>query len=142
MEIYTKTKEETIKFGTELANSLKSGDILCLEGELGAGKTTLVKGLAKGLGINEEILSPTFVLMNIHEIKNNKKNIEQVVHIDTYRLKNEEELLDIGAEDYLGAPNTICVIEWPEKIAGLLKGKKVITVKIEHAEGGRKITVK
>src|SRR3989344_6438021 len=139
MEIITKTKEETIKFGTKLANSLKSGDILCLRGELGAGKTTLVKGLAVGLGIDEEILSPTFVLMNIHEITNSNKNIMQIAHIDTYRLKNEEELSDIGAEDYLGAPNTICVIEWPEKIANLLNGKKVIAVKIERVESGRKI---
>lgn len=130
-----------MKFGVELANSLKGGDILCLKGELGAGKTTLVKGLARGLDIGEEILSPTFVLMNIHKIKKNKNNIKQIVHIDTYRLKNAEELLDIGVEDYLGEPHTICVIEWPEKIAGLLKEKKVITVKIEHVEGGRKITV-
>ncbi len=102
---------------------------------MGAGKTTLVKGIAEGLGVKEEIKSPTFTLMNVY-----LGNKLKLVHIDTYRLKNEQELIGIGATDYLGTENTIAIVEWPEKIAGLLKNKKVMTLKIEHLdENKRKI---
>ncbi len=117
-------------FGKNLATKLNGGDILLLVGELGAGKTTLVKGLATGLKIQFEITSPTFTLMNTYPVDSNK--IKTLVHIDTYRLKDEEELLEIGVEDYLGKTDTVCIIEWPEKIAGLLKGKKIKTIKISH----------
>lgn len=141
MEIISRTTEETTEFGKKLASQLKGGDILLLEGELGAGKTTLVKGLAVGLGIQNEITSPTFTLMNIYPVNSDK--IKTLVHIDTYRLKDKEELIEIGAEDYLGQPDTLCIVEWPEKIAGLLKDKKTITVTIEHsADNQRKINKK
>ena len=134
MEKNTKNVKETTAFGIAFAKKLKGGDILCLEGDLGAGKTALTKGIALGLGIKKEILSPTFSLMNVYTIAKNK----QLVHIDTYRLKNEEELIDIGAMDYIGAPNTICIIEWPDKIKNLLKKNKTILVKIEHLEGDKR----
>lgn len=138
MELTARNNKEMEKIGQELAGRLQGGDILCLEGNLGAGKTTLIKGLARAFKIKDDITSPTFSLMNIYDIKTAK--IRRLIHIDTYRLKNEEELLDIGAEDYLGKPDTICVIEWPEKIKGLLKNKKIATVAIEHLpDGGRKI---
>lgn len=140
MLIITKTTEETTEFGKNLSAQLKGGDILLLEGELGAGKTTLVKGLAAGLGISYEITSPTFTLMNIYPVNSDK--IKTLVHIDTYRLKDEEELTEIGVEDYLGKPDALCIIEWPEKIAGLLKNKKTTVVTIEHSENNqRKITI-
>ncbi len=118
-----------------------------MEGNLGAGKTTLVKGLAKALGIKKNITSPTFALMNIYECPAKKTKqkfdtklaIKKLAHIDTYRLKNEEELIDIGIEDYLGAPDTLCVIEWPERITGLLKNKKIKKIRIEHAENNERI---
>lgn len=141
MQKTTTSEQETQQFGTELAQKLQGGDILCLYGELGAGKTALTKGIAEGFGIQENITSPTFTLMNIYPIKNYKLKIKNLVHIDTYRLKNEEDLVEIGAEDYLGAPDTICVIEWPEKIEGLLQNKKMLKVKIEHSPNGRKIDI-
>lgn len=137
MQIITNSENETREFGRELSQKLKGGDILLLSGDLGAGKTVLVKGIAKGLGVSRAITSPTFSLMNVYETAGAK-----LVHIDTYRLKHEQELLDIGAEDYLGKPDTICVIEWPEKIAGILENKKTITAVIEHQDQHRrKITV-
>lgn len=130
----TKSQSETELFGKKLSAKLNGGNILLLFGELGAGKTSLVKGVAKGLGINREITSPTFTLMNVYEIKNKKSQIKQLVHIDTYRLKDEKELIEIGVEDYLAKPDTVCIIEWPEKISGLLKNKKTTLISLEHGD--------
>ncbi len=132
MSTITKSQSETEEFGKKLSAKLKGGDILLLSGDLGAGKTSLVKGIAKGLGVEHEITSPTFTLMNVYEIKNS--GIKKFVHIDTYRLKDEKELLEIGIEDYLGEANTVCVIEWPEKISGLLKDKKTTSIALEHTD--------
>jgi len=123
-----------------------------LYGPPGTGKTTLTKGIALGLGIKKEILSPTFTLMNIHPtpsalggLRRASHNIKTLVHIDTYRLKNEQELIEIGAEDYLGVADTICIVEWPEKIEGLLNSirqrranlcLKKITIK--HLDGDKR----
>ena len=142
MQIITHSEQETKDLAKKIAAKLSGGMILCLYGELGAGKTTFVKGLAKGLGIKDNITSPTFALMNFYKIRNPKSEIRNLVHIDTYRLKNEEELIQIGAEDYVGAPDSITVIEWPEKIINLLKNKKVVRVYLDHAsDSDRKIKV-
>lgn len=137
MNTFTNSTEETEKFGIELSPKLKGGDIVLLTGNLGAGKTALVKGIAKGFGIKNTITSPTFTLMNLYPISNKQSAISQLVHIDTYRLKEETELAEIGAEDYLGKPNTICLIEWPDKIEGLLQKydtKNFISIEIKQLE--------
>ncbi len=146
MTTTTNSPQETEEFGIKLSQKLNSGNILLLSGDLGAGKTALVKGIAKGFGIKNEITSPTFTLMNVYDIKD--KKINTLVHIDTYRLKHEKELLEIGVEDYLGKDNTICLIEWPEKIIELLKNPrfekdKMMLINIEHSEDSnqRKITI-
>jgi tRNA threonylcarbamoyladenosine biosynthesis protein TsaE len=133
MEIITSSINETINFGKNLAAKLAGGDVVLLYGELGAGKTTLVKGLAAGIGVKSEITSPTFSLMNVYPAGE-----VNLVHIDTYRLKNEQELIDIGVEDYLSRPDSVCVIEWPEKISGLLQNKKTTAITIEHIEQNRR----
>ncbi|MEK7680833.1 MAG: tRNA (adenosine(37)-N6)-threonylcarbamoyltransferase complex ATPase subunit type 1 TsaE [Patescibacteria group bacterium] len=138
--IFTSNSDkETKKIGQDLSRSFSGGDILLLYGELGAGKTTLVKGIAKGLGIDKEITSPTFSLMNIFEVK--KRNFNKLIHIDTYRLEKEQELIQIGAEDYLGVPDAVVIVEWPEKMENLLKNKKVKKIRTEHSCSGRKITI-
>src|SRR3989339_1387071 len=141
----SKSQQQTMSIGKQIAIKLRGGDIVLLRGDLGAGKTTLVKGIAFGLGIKEKITSPTFTLMNVHEVKSQKfikSKVKNMVHIDTYRLKNENELIEIGVEDYLGEKDYICVIEWPEKITGLLQGKKTMMVDIESVEKNeRKIRV-
>jgi tRNA threonylcarbamoyladenosine biosynthesis protein TsaE len=137
------SRKQTMNFGKQLAYKLKGGDVVLLKGDLGAGKTTLVKGIALGLGIKNEITSPTFALMNVYEVKSQKSiksKVIKFVHIDTYRLANEKELIEIGVEDYLGDKNCVCVIEWPEKLTTLLKNKKTISVDIESVgENKRKI---
>src|SRR3989339_89069 len=123
MKQKTNTTKEMIVLGEKIASKLTGGDIILLQGELGAGKTTMSKGIAKGLEITDEIVSPTFTLMNVYE--NGK-----LVHIDTYRLENADGLLEIGVEDYLGQADTITIVEWPEKIQELIKDKKTIEISI------------
>lgn len=142
MKHIAKNEKEMVEIGLKTASGLKGGDILCFYGDLGAGKTTFIKGLARGLGVSKKITSPTFALMNIYNTKTLKhENIKTFVHIDTYRLKDKQELTDIGALDYIGAPDTITAIEWPEKIKALLKNKKCVDVRIRHLRNGREIEI-
>lgn len=138
----TKNQKETINLGKKIATTFQGGDVILLEGDLGAGKTTLTKGIAEYFGIKKNITSPTFSLMNVYEVKSLKvSKVKSLVHIDTYRLENEEKLIEIGAEDYVGAPDTVCIIEWPEKLKKLLKNRKLVKIKIEHLDKGRKIMI-
>lgn len=130
--------EDTENIAKDIAKNLNPGDILLLQGNLGAGKTTLTKMIATELGVKDDVTSPTFGLMNLYPISESL----QLVHIDTYRLEDEQALVDIGVEDYLGDSETICIIEWPEKIEGLLEDKKVKLVEITIGEeNSRKIII-
>jgi tRNA threonylcarbamoyladenosine biosynthesis protein TsaE len=104
----TYSERETFELGKTLAKSLKDGDIVELEGRLGAGKTVFAKGIASGLGIMEEVTSPTFTLLKEYEGR------LKLHHFDLYRIENQEELREIGFYDYLGAEG-VCVIEWAGK---------------------------
>ena len=124
--------EKTRLFGLEVGQKLKSGAVLALKGELGAGKTTFVEGLVEGvLGKRIPIESPTFCYLNIYEGK--------VFHFDLYRLKSAEQFLEMGFEEFLFTG--IACIEWSERIESLLP-EDVITVEIIHEEGGRCIISK
>jgi len=137
-ELLIRNEKEMLDFGKTVALQLKGGDILCLYGNLGAGKTTLTKGIAQVFGIKQRIKSPTFTLFNVYPVQINGKSIK-FVHVDAYRLKDEEEMIDVGIDDYLGDAGTICVVEWAEKLPDLLKKKKCVEIHIEHTETGRKI---
>lgn len=128
----TKTARETIQVGRQMAKKLKGGEIVLLQGELGAGKTILAKGLAQGLGVKAVITSPTFSLMNVYQVDDSETKIKKFVHIDTYRLANGEELLQIGGRDYLGEKDTVCVVEWPAKVLELLADKNTICFEIKN----------
>ncbi len=149
MEYRAATSEEMEKVGQKIASALKGGDVVLLYGDLGAGKTTLTKGIAKGLGVKKTAISPTFSLINVYDIKTfqptagpplaeKHKNIKTFIHVDTYRLKNKEELINIGITDYLGEKNTVCVIEWPDKVEDLLADKKIIKISIQYIDGERR----
>jgi tRNA threonylcarbamoyladenosine biosynthesis protein TsaE len=112
--VETHSLEETLKFGEQLARDLHRGDVLAVSGELGAGKTALVKGIARGLGIAQDVTSPTFTL--VHEYVGGRLPL---FHVDLYRLKNLEQALAIGIEEYVNGPG-VTVIEWAEKIEPLL----------------------
>ena len=106
--------EETWALARELAKELKSGDVVCLEGDLGAGKTTFVQGLAAALGVPGRVTSPTFCIVQEHQSPS-----VLLVHMDLYRLHGEEDVEAIGWEDYL-ARGAIFVIEWPERAGSLI----------------------
>ncbi|HYE60249.1 MAG TPA: tRNA (adenosine(37)-N6)-threonylcarbamoyltransferase complex ATPase subunit type 1 TsaE [Candidatus Kapabacteria bacterium] len=142
MQYTTTGSSETRTLGQHIASECKGGDTLLLEGNLGAGKTTLVKGIAEGLGIPLPVVSPTFTLLNMYPVAGNTRGIQQLIHIDTYRLETEDQLRAIGAEDYIGDEHTLTIIEWPEKLAKLLQGKKTKTIILKHASGDeRSITI-
>lgn len=139
MTYYPKTESEMEQLGAELARTAHGGDIFTLSGDLGAGKTTLARGFFTALGVTQHITSPTFTLMNTYALSGS--DAKTGVHIDTYRLENEKELFDIGADEYVGDPRCITLIEWPEKLSAILTGKKVHTVTIQHSSDGRIVTV-
>ena len=113
-----------------------SHNIICFQGEMGAGKTTFIKALVKELGRNDDVTSPTFALVNEYVTQDYKK----IFHFDFYRIEDEEEALDIGLEDYLDSGN-ICLIEWPNKITNFVPDNHQ-TISIEILEdGSRQITV-
>jgi len=118
MKIITKSTKETKDFGLRLAKKAQGGQIFALIGDLGGGKTYFTKGFAKGLGIKKVIQSPSFLLMKIYTIK--KGRVKYFCHVDTYRLKNPKEILEIGLREYLGQLDTITVIEWADKIKHIL----------------------
>jgi len=117
MEYMTNSDEETRKLAEKLAKTLAGGEIFVLTGDLGAGKTTFIQGLAKGLGIKNNLTSPTFVLMKRYKTKN--PNL-YLVHIDCYRVESSEALKDLGLDEIFEDKRNIVVIEWGEKIEGVL----------------------
>ena len=118
--------KETEEFGERLGSLLQGGDILSLMGDLGAGKTTLTKSIGKGLGVEDYITSPTFTLINEY------KGRVWVYHFDVYRLEDEEDLLDLGYEDYFYS-NGVTIIEWADKIEDILPQNR-INIKIEKGK--------
>lgn len=139
----SQSPQETISLAKKIAQKLKKGDILALEGNLGSGKTVFTQGIARGLKIKKNVNSPTFALMKVYPFffKNNSQI--NLCHIDAYRLNSEEELISIGALDYLGQERTITVIEWAEKIKKILP-ETHISVKIKNGsrESERIIKIK
>lgn len=105
--------------------------VVAVSGDLGAGKTTLTQAICKALGIRDNVVSPTFVIMKRYQITPE----QTLIHIDAYRLESENELLHLGWEEMLADTNNIILIEWPEKVPGLIP-KDAIWVKLTHKEEG------
>ncbi|MCR4688828.1 MAG: tRNA (adenosine(37)-N6)-threonylcarbamoyltransferase complex ATPase subunit type 1 TsaE [Saccharofermentans sp.] len=109
----TTSYEQTERFGQKLASSLKEGDIIAMDGDLGAGKTCMTRGIARGLGVTSHVSSPTFTIVNEYE-----GGRLRMFHFDTYRLEGEDDFIASGLDEYFG--KGVCVIEWSEVIASLL----------------------
>ena len=123
----SKSREETLAFAKEYAKSLRSGDVVLLDGDMGAGKTVFTKGVAKGLGIEEEVASPTYAYMNDYD--------GRLFHYDCYRIEAVEQAERLGLADYFDMGG-ICIIEWAQNIAPLLPRvvKRVIIKKLSENE--------
>lgn len=127
MEYLSHSTEETEAIGEALAARLKPGDVVAYRGGLGAGKTAFTRGLARGLGCAGRVSSPTFTLVNEHEGR------VPLFHFDLYRLGGEEELFDIGWEEYLDRGG-VCAVEWSEQAGGALP-EGAIQVTLERCQG-------
>lgn len=114
MIIEVHSEEETRKLGFNIGRNAKSGDIYCLKGDLGVGKTVFTKGFAEGLGINDHITSPTFTIVNEY-----KSGRLPFYHFDVYRIGCPDEMYDIGYEEYFFS-NGVCLVEWAELIEEVL----------------------
>ncbi|HRY52247.1 MAG TPA: tRNA (adenosine(37)-N6)-threonylcarbamoyltransferase complex ATPase subunit type 1 TsaE [Candidatus Portnoybacteria bacterium] len=145
MEIITKKVEETKRAAAELIKKIdqmahQGALVLALEGELGAGKTAFTQGLAKALGIEEKVLSPTFVIMKHFNIPS-AKTFNNLYHLDCYRLSGETDLGEIGFKEILKGQANLVVIEWAERVKKILP-KDAVWIKFEHAgEDNRRITI-
>ncbi len=106
--------------------------IIAFKGEMGTGKTTLIAAICKHLGVEGHISSPTYSLVNEY-----KSNTGIIYHFDFYRLQNEQEAADIGLYEYLDSGH-LCLIEWPEKVAGMMQGEQVLMVAISVLEDGKR----
>jgi tRNA threonylcarbamoyladenosine biosynthesis protein TsaE len=147
----TKNHKQTQKLGENFALRLcsgqakevrnrKSATIIALSGNLGGGKTTFLQGFAKGLGIKEKILSPTFVIQKRFKIKDLR--FKNFFHLDCYRLKDEKDILELNFQEIISNPENIVVVEWPERIKKVLP-KDMIKIDFEFInENTREIIVK
>ncbi len=134
MKFITKSAEETVSLGEKIGAALKKGDVIAMSGTLAAGKTTITKGIAKSLGIKDEITSPTFCLVSEYEGK------MPLYHMDVYRLEGPEDFETLGPDEMLYG-NGVCIIEWSEKIRQCLP-KKTIFLDIKPLENSsREITI-
>ena len=123
MVIYTKGEAETEQAGADFAAELPGGTVVALYGDLGAGKTAFVRGMARGMGIDARVSSPTFTIVNEYLGR------RELYHFDMYRLGSSDELFDIGWEDYLNRGG-VCAVEWSENVSDAFEGDE-ITVRIE-----------
>ncbi|MCX6911060.1 MAG: tRNA (adenosine(37)-N6)-threonylcarbamoyltransferase complex ATPase subunit type 1 TsaE [Verrucomicrobia bacterium] len=133
----TRSVEETIALGERLAGGWPAGTVIALSGDLGAGKTALTKGIARGLGVTDTITSPTFTLVNEHTARDDRR----LYHVDLYRLDQPQQAVEIGIEEEL-APDGWTIIEWAEKLGDVLPANAV-RIEIEIVgENERRITVR
>ena len=131
----TNSAAETKALGEKLASRLKAGDVVVLEGELGAGKSELARGIARGLGVTETVTSPSFTILNVYE-----SGRCPLYHFDWYRLESEEELYELGMDEYLGGDG-IAVVEWAERCPDAVP-ENVLRIRLEVTGGeSRRITI-
>ncbi len=140
MEYITKNAKETEKLGETLAREVKGSKVIALIGDLGGGKTTFIKGFARGLGIKHNITSPSFLIMREYPV--DKKNIKKLYHFDAYKIKDPREFLDLGFNEVLKEKEKIILIEWADRVKKILP-KEYLTIKFEFlGKKKRKVTFK
>lgn len=134
LKIKTNNAEETQALGYKIGTALCGGEIIAMTGDLGAGKTTLTKSLAKGLGIEDYITSPTFTIVNEYSGR------VKLFHFDVYRISDIEEMYDLGYEEYFFSDG-VCIIEWSNLIEEILPEERINIDIVYIDENSRQITV-
>ncbi len=126
-EIISESVEQTLEIGKKIGNALQGGMLVCLTGNLGSGKTTLIKGIAAGAGASgrQHVNSPTFVIVNEYRGK------FHIFHIDAYRINSVQEFAALGFEDYIG-PESVVLIEWADKAEKALEGFEKTFIEMQH----------
>ena len=139
--ITTHSAEETRAFGKKLAGEIAPQTLLCLQGDLGAGKTTLVQGLLEGLGAERPYVSPTFVIMKQYELAlPSTTGIKRMYHADAYRV-GEKDFVEIGFAEWCADEDGLVILEWPERIGALLPKKRIDITITSISETERKIQI-
>ena len=134
MVYYTNSDKETEAIGEQFGRSVKDGTVVAMYGDLGAGKTAFVRGMARGMGITERVSSPTFTIVNEY------LGDRTLIHFDMYRLGSADELFDIGWEDYL-ARGAVCAVEWSENVEEAFYGDEIRLTIEKTSDTSRKITI-
>jgi tRNA threonylcarbamoyladenosine biosynthesis protein TsaE len=137
IEVETRSADETRAVGEQLAAVLRAGDVVLLQGDLGAGKTTLTQGVAKGLGIADYVQSPTFILVAEYDGRAADGTPLRLYHLDLYRLEGLSDLESIGFEDYLVPVDGVSVVEWPERASDELP-EEYLLVLLDALDGERR----
>jgi tRNA threonylcarbamoyladenosine biosynthesis protein TsaE len=132
--VITNSEQETEALGARFAEKLPGGTVVAMYGDLGAGKTAFVRGMARGMGLNCRVSSPTFPIVNEY------LGDRDLIHFDMYRLSGADELFEIGWEDYL-EEGAVAVVEWPER-AGSLIPPDALHIEFRHAEGDESRSVR
>ena len=125
LEFFSRSPEQTRRIGMRLGSLLKAGDVICLQGDLGAGKTTFTQGLAQGWGSIDSVSSPTFILINMYR----RPDGELLHHLDAYRLESVPEAEELDLDSYLA--EGALIVEWPERLGDLIP-KENLWINLEH----------
>lgn len=138
MKYISHNPSQTTELAQQFVEQLNKTSLVLLKGELGAGKTTFVKGIAQSLGVQEVVNSPTFIIMNVYEAHHSR--FKRLVHVDLYRLESVvlNQVRELGVQEYIDDQETLVVIEWPERMEQ--PSQDVVVVRFEHDDTGRIIT--
>ena len=133
-EFITNSELETEQLGERLAKAVSGGAVIAMYGDLGAGKTAFVRGMARGMGLTCRVSSPTFTIVNEY------LGERELIHFDMYRLSGAEELFDIGWEDYISR-GAVCVVEWSENVQDAFFGDEIKVTIDKLSDTGRRISM-
>jgi len=125
MDFFSRSPEQTRRIGMRLGSALRAGDLICLQGDLGAGKTTFVQGFAQGWGSLDSVSSPTFILVNMYR----RADGSQLFHMDAYRLDSTPEAEELDLDSMLA--ESALIVEWPERMDGLIPAER-LWIKLEY----------
>lgn len=134
-EYISKNEQDTERVGEAFARELPAGAVVAMYGDLGAGKTAFVRGMARGMGLDSRVSSPTFTIVNEY------LGERELIHFDMYRLSDADELFDIGWEDYLNR-GAVCAVEWSEKVEDAFTGDEYVVSIEKLGDSERRITIR